>query len=110
MANVQAINKNIITTTTLTYDLIFKWDSIRSVLQEKYIISEKEITPVQAEKYRNDLFGLFQNELSIQKQFLYPHMIVNGYDSPSNYAAEKLRFSILDSKQLKIYHMLFLKK
>lgn len=108
MATAVSIGKNINISTALTNKIVFKWDSVRSVLQEKYVITTKEVTPVQAEKYKNDLFGLLKNELSIPNEFLYPHMLVNGYDSPSAYGGEKLRFKILDPKQLKIYRMLFL--
>lgn len=106
---ITSISKNIVVTTPLTYQMVFKWDSVRNVLQEKYVVATKEISPVQAEKYKHDLFGLLKNELNIPKEFLYPHMIVNGYDSPSNYGGERLRFKILDTRQLKLYHMLFLK-
>lgn len=110
MAIVKSISNNIDIATPLTKDMVIKWSTIRSVLQENYVITTKEISPVQAEKYKNDLFGLMANELSIPKEYLYPHMLVNGYDSPSSYGGERLRFDILDPRQLKIYHMLFLNK
>ena len=86
-----------------------RWDSIRDVLKYRYIVGQKDITPVQAEKYRGDIYGLFRNELNIVHEYVYPHMIVNGYLSPYDYGGEILTFDIIDIDALRTYYSLFIK-
>ena len=105
-----SIAKDISTIYPLTQKLMQRWDSVKFVLKEKYIIGQRDITAVQAEKYRGDLFGLFKNELNINHEHCYPHMLVNGYYSPNDYDAKVLIFNILNVEMLKSYYSLFIKE
>lgn len=89
--------------------LIKKWNTIKPIMKSKYVVSINEISPVYAEKYKYDLYGLFQQYFSIPEQFIYPHIIANDYDSSSDYDGSKLRFRILDTKELGYYYKLFIK-
>ena len=108
-ASIPRLSNNISTVFPLTKKLMYRWDSVKTILKENYITGEKEITPVQAEKYRGDLFGLLQNELNISQEYLYPHMIVNDYSSPTGYNGERLRFQIINIEQMRTYYRLFIK-
>jgi len=87
---------------TVTSDLIKQWNNIIPILERKYIVDVKEISPVLAEKYRLDMYGLFQ-ELEIREQHIYPHIRVNGYLSSADYLGEILRIKILDAYVLDDY-------
>lgn len=107
MIEPENIASKIITFNYIDKKLMYKWDTLRFVLREKYIVAEKDITPVQAEKYRGDLYGLFINELYVPKHFTYPMLIVNDYSSFVDYDAKKLKFNLLDFTILTTYYNLF---
>lgn len=94
----------------LTQDLMIKWHSIKPILKKKYITSSITITPVQAEKYKFDLEGLFSQYIGIEPRFIFPNVIINDYDSYNTYYGEKLTFNILDTSILDQYYKLFMKK
>lgn len=89
--------------------LIKKWNSIKQIIKDKYITSTNEISPIYADKYKFDLYGLFSQYFMIPEQYIYPHIIANDYDSSSDYDGSKLRFKILDTKELNYYYKLFVK-
>lgn len=93
----------------ISKDLVIEWNRIKLLLQSKYVVTTKEITPVQAEKYKFDLFGLFRDVMRIPEQYIYPHIICNGYDSSQCYNGDKLRFDILDNPTLMKYHRVFVR-
>lgn len=89
--------------------LIAKWNSLKDILLSKHIVNEISISPVAAEKYKFDLYGLIRAELGIQENQIYPHMIVNGYTSSYDYNGELLRFKIISSDVLVKYYRMFTK-
>ena len=93
----------------ISKDLVMEWNRIKLMLMTKYIVTSKEATPVQAEKYKFDLYGLFRDILQIPEQYIYPHIICNGYDSSQCYTGDKLRFDILDNPTLMKYHRVFVR-
>ena len=84
-----------------------EWQRVKPILELNYIVSEKEVTPLYAEKYKFDLYGLFRDILLIDKTFIYPHIIVNGFNSSVDYDGSRLRFSIIAPMVLVKYHRLF---
>lgn len=87
-------------------EMIKQWSSIRPLLN-KHIITIKEIPPLYAEKYRFDLWGLFRDVLQIPEDYIYPHILVNGFDSSNCYDGGKLRFGIMDYAGLNPYFKIF---
>lgn len=94
---------NEITASNLSADLITKLNTVISTLRDKHVSKEITITPVIAEKYRFDMHGLFQNELSMIDEFIYPHIRVNGYNCSNSYDGELLKIKIIDEAILKHY-------
>lgn len=91
--------------------MINNWNSIKSVLKEKYLTGQQfEVHPLVAEKYKFDLYGLFKYEIHIDDLYIYPHMIVNDYDCSNNYDGGKLRFDLIKTSILETYYRLFIKK
>lgn len=98
-----------ITTSPLrwSHHIMKEWQRIKPILELKYIVSVRETTPLYAEKYRFDLYGMLRDIFFIDETFIYPHIIVNGYDSSTSYDGNKLRFSIINPQILVTYHRLF---
>ena len=90
-------------------DLIREWNNIKVLLQLHHISGIREITPLYAEKYKFDLWGLFRDTMYIPEIYIYPHIIVNDYDSSASYHGDKLRFAIIDNTVLQTYHKLFVR-
>lgn len=105
-----ALYERMSTTPRLNYELVIEWNNVRDLLNRKYVDVITEITPVASEKYRFDLDGLFINELGIQRKFVYPHIIVNGYYSGNQYDGRELRFKILNTAFLTAYDKLIRSK
>jgi hypothetical protein len=103
------LSRTINTGFTLTSEIVTYWESMIDVLKAKHTNGTKEITPVMAEKYQFDMYGLFL-ELGIPQSHIYPHIRVNGYASSNDYYGEKLRILILDPYILEQYISLFLQK
>lgn len=89
--------------------LVKKWNTLKPILKSRYVVSINEIGPLIAEKYKFDLWGMFKNHLYIPEQYIYPHIIANDYDSSNEYDGSRLRFKILDMKELGYYYKLFIK-
>lgn len=93
---------------TMTSTMAAKWHSIKYYLNKNHIDKIAGIEPTTADKYRGDLEGLFIEVMGININYVYPHCIVNGYDSPSCYEGAKLYFKLLDTSVLAKYYKLFL--
>lgn len=93
----------------LSRDLVIKWNNIREVLLKNHVVSTVEISVVDAERYLFDLHGLCITSLRLPEYQVYPHMIVNGYTSSTDYNGELLRFKLLDAGKLLNYYRLFLR-
>ena len=110
MANVENLASSITNAENIQDEyLVKKWNTIKSIIKTRYVVSINEISPVIAEKYKFDLYGMFKNYLSIPEHYIYPHIIANDYDSSNEYDGSRLRFKILDTKELGYYYNLFIK-
>lgn len=90
-------------------ELIEQWNNIVYDLISNHITNEIEISPVLAEKYKGDLYGLFTRELNITPELVHPYVRVNGYDSSDCYDGNKLTFSLLDNTVLNMYYRMFIR-
>ena len=104
------ISNTIDTSDTMTEDLMIKWNNIIDILSSKHLEREVSIKPTIAAKYRFDMFGLFQNDLGIPPELIYPHIRVNGYNSSSCYDGYQINIKIIASDILMSYYKLFTKK
>lgn len=110
MASVTKLSDQINNTPyTLDKYWVKKWNSIKPILKYKYVAAVNEVTPLYAEKYKHDLYGLFKIYFGISDQYVYPHIIVNDFDSSYDYNGNKLRFRMLDNSKLNYYISLFKK-
>lgn len=87
----------------LDRELCIKWQSIKQFLETIYIADKITITPVEARKYTGDLYGLFTKVLKVDYQYLYPHIIANGYDGLNDYDGRRLTFTVLNIQALQKY-------
>lgn len=90
-------------------DIIKKWQSVKGILIQKGIQTELDVKSSAAESYKFDLEGLFINILKIKPEYVYPHIIINGYNSSQSYTGDKTKFFILDNQYLSMYYSLFKK-
>ena len=93
---------------TMSSYMAAKWHSVKYYLNKNHVSSILGVNAVVAEKYKGDLDGLFIEVFQIPKKYLYPHAIVNGYDSSSCYEGATLNFKMLDQEVLQQYYKLFL--
>lgn len=107
--NKSSIANSIGVSSYISKDLVYKWNSVKPNLIANHIVSQSTVSPVAAEKYKFDLYGLFKHEISLPDNQIYPHMIVNGYTSSWDYYGERLSFSIIDGDILNKYYRLFIK-
>jgi len=100
-----------INTTSYTNDerTVNNWNNVIGIFISKYITRTIDVSPVVADKYRFDLYGLFSNELNIPEEHIYPHILANGYMCSNEYDSKKLRFVLLDTTMLNNYSKLFKK-
>lgn len=105
-----ALYERISKTPTLSKELVMEWNNAKDLLDRKYVDAITEISPVASEKYKFDLAGLFINELKVQKKFVYPHIIVNGFMSGDQYDGKELRFKMLNTAFLSAYDKLIRSK
>lgn len=76
--------------------IVAQWMMYLPTLYERGITKQVEISPAIGYKYRFDLFGLLANEFNVTYRLLIPNMLVNGYNSPTDYDGTNLRLYILD--------------
>lgn len=108
--NSKNISNNISTSKLYTKDLIHKWNSVKDYLILNHLADTiLTVSPVAAEKYKFDLYGLMANELQIAHFQIYPHMLVNGYTCSTDYYGERLAFRMIDGDILNRYYRLFIK-
>lgn len=98
------------TSSKLDVTMVNNWNTVIPILKTKYLSTVHEITPVQAEMYRNDLYGLFKHVIGVQDKFIYPHIRVNGYDTSWNYDSKKLNFALISGEALDKYYTRFKKE
>ena len=107
MAKPSSISYNIGYENIIDKDMIKKWNSVKAILKDKHVLSYEEIKPIYANKYKYDLYGLFQEVFNIPKEYIYPTIIVNGFDTLTDYDGNTLRFKRLDIVALNKYYQRF---
>jgi len=90
----------------LSADLVKKWNSVIPVLKTNYIDRTITIDPNVAEKYKGDFTGLLLN-LDVPTELHYPHLVVNGLNSPTDYKGDFKEISILNYTEAGNYYELF---
>ena len=103
------LGNTIDTSFTITEDLLTNWNNIIDILVEKHILRRINIDINIAHKYRGDLNGLFL-ELEVDKEYIYPHVRVNGYSDSSAYDGKQVSFALIDDKTLRKYYRAFKNK
>jgi len=93
----------------LDKDMLNKWDSARDILEKNYIDRTLTIDIATAAKYRFDLAGLFKYS-GIHQRFIYPHILVNGYNSSLEYDGNILEFKLINEQKLQELYSHFSKK
>ena len=93
----------------MTHKVANGWCNVLPFLLQFNIVDTEEITTVDAEKYRFDMYGLFKHVLNIPDEYIYPHILANGYDSSYDYNGNQLRIKMLDLSALEQYYNLFIR-
>lgn len=88
-------------------DMVKKWQSVKGILIQNAIQTEIDVKASAAESYKFDLEGLFINVIKIRPEYVYPHIIVNGYNSSQSYDGNRTKFFIIDNQYLSMFHSLF---
>lgn len=83
------------------------WLNIEDLLPDMLTTNLAEIPPAKVAKYRFDLIGLFKEYLNMDDKYIFPHILVNGYKSSSDFNCELLRFKLLDTSKLDEYDNFF---
>lgn len=107
MAKPSSISLNIDYEQIIDKDMIKKWNTVIPILKDKHVLSYEEIKPIYANKYKYDLVGLFKEVFNIPKEYIYPTIRVNGFDSLTDYDGNTLRFKRLDNVALGKYYQRF---
>lgn len=87
------------------------WHTIYPILREEYVVVNKvgNIDVATAKKFRGDLEGLFLSIFQINKDFILPTMLVNGYNNSQDYQGDRLTFVFVDDRILSRYLNAFLR-
>lgn len=83
------------------------WINVQDLLPDMLSGNIAEIPPAKVAKYRFDLYGLFKEYFNMEDRYIFPHILVNGYLSSSDFNCELLRFKLLDTGKLNEYENFF---
>ena len=97
---------DLITNTGMTEELRLKWNSVIDMLKVDENNQVRKVEANMGYKYRGDLYGLFL-EIGIERNLIYPHMKINGYDNSDEYRGDKTEFIFLDSSTAMEYLSIF---
>jgi len=90
----------------LDENLVKKWNSIVSVLRDKYVTSEPDVNGSDSYKYRFDFTGLLLS-YNIPLEFHYPTMLVNNVPSSTLYDGKPFKLKIVSLEKMTHYLELF---
>ena len=84
-----------------TKDINTMWVSTYPILKELYttIAEPMKVTPMEAQKYKGDLAGLFASK-GINVQFILPNILANGFNSSESYDGQVTEFIRLSEVHL----------
>ena len=103
------LGKYVDVTLVKTSDYYSKWNNIKDLL-DSYVINTVEVGPAIIEKYVGDMYGLFKEQFSMKDELIYPHILVNGYLSSTDFNCEILRIKLLEERKLNDYLLKFNQK
>lgn len=86
-----------ITYKELTPRIIEQWNNLRRILLEMHAddITPVEVTPVDAERFKSDFFGLLKHRYRINEELWYPHLIINNMTSPLDFKENMVKISTM---------------
>lgn len=93
----------------LTKEYYNDWINVQDLLPDM-ISNIAEIPPAKVQKYRFDMEGLFKEFFNMDTKYIFPHILVNGYLSSSDFNCERLRFNMLNTSMLDEYELFFRRK
>lgn len=76
------------------------WNNMKYMIDNEMNVTYKEISLMDSEIYKGNLYGLFKNKFNIDPRFIYIHIIINGYKSSIEYKGDKRRFKIIETEAL----------
>ena len=103
------LSKYVDTTLKKTTEYYSNWNNVKDLLGG-YVVNTVEVGPAIIEKYVGDMHGLFKDQFSMRDELIYPHILVNGYLSSSDFNGEILRIKLLDERKLSDYLLRFNQK
>ncbi len=104
------VDKIVLDTIVLDKEYYNNWINIQDLLPDMLSGNVAEIPPAKVQKYRFDLEGLFKEYFNMDSKYIFPHILVNGYLSSSDYNCERMRFNLLSTSQLDDYDRFFRRK
>jgi len=93
---------DLVTTSDTDDNIIMNWNNSIDVIMHTSPITTTTVTGNIGSKFNGDLYGLFL-EMGIPSEFIYPHILANGYVNSQDYDGKKLTLTILDQNTLKNY-------
>jgi len=94
------------TTTTLDQQTIDKWESVLNNLVTNHIANTIRLDGALTYKYRFDFEGYLISQ-GINKEFIYPHIRANNFNSSQDYDGSVMDVVLLDNSILAEYLDLF---
>ena len=94
--------------TEFNKNMVTSWNNVSSVLINEHIVGITKIEPYLGYKYRGDMYGLF-TELEVPDEYIYPHILANGYSNGNAYDGKQLEIITLDVNVLRTYYKIFKK-
>jgi len=88
--------------------LIELWVNIKDVLLKNHIVGEKVINNATANKYIGDMYGMLK-EIGLEDVVIFPHILVNGYNSSRDYDGLTTKILLIDPAILNRYYLSYLK-
>ena len=79
-----------------TYEDVKMWNNFKYLIDNEANYTIESISNAIAEKYAYDLYGLFLNHFKIDRQYIYIHILVNGFTCSHEYDGEKTAFKLLN--------------
>ena len=87
------------------------WHAVYPILREEYVVVGKvgNVDVATAKKFKGDLEGLLLTQFQINKDYILPTMLVNGYNNSQDYQGDRLNFVFVDDRILNRYLNSFLR-
>lgn len=83
--------------------VIERWNNLKPILIYGGHGQYRKVADAHKDRYRGDFYGLLKQVFGIEDKLLYPNLIANDFNSPTDYNGEENIF-ILDSKSLSRFY------